>query len=632
MTKYNNNLIFREVILRNFLSFGNRDEIVRLDQDLVSVVLGENLDSGGEDSRNGCGKSAIIDAICYCLFGRTLRELPNQGLIHDLAARGHSMYTKVTFDKGKYSYLVERGEKPSRLLFLRKPRDSKEDFYTREKRKLKFDFTRGASKTETTKVITNLLGQNLALFSYLVANSSESTPFLKLREDQRREVSEALFGFSILSERAERLKKIRKMEKEILLKEETAFSTKVAANQRVESQIEDMERRSKAWEARRQATIQELEETIATLREVDIDAEIETLSKIGDLNTRLKDVTRELDDLQRQYTSHEDTKTRSLKEIERLEGELAEAEGKMKDLEESRCPTCKQHWEPDPEYRGQIESFIADVPETMDQYRGDIKIEDDSMEEIEGFYVETEGMQVELSKQLNELKELELTFESTEDAAEGRASLKALEDTLAKEEQEVNPHTESIDSLKKEALVDVAEDETSVKTLKKRIRHFNFLIELLTSKDSFVRKRIIDQWLPKLNERIAFYLDILELPHTVEFQPDLTVNIIKFQKEKYWGSLSKGERARLNIALNFAFQDIFEYMNYEINLLCIDELIDNGICPRGAERTVDLIKGMAAERHKRTFLITHRDDIAARVDHMLIVQKENEFSKIIEEE
>ena len=107
---------------------------------------------------------------------------------------------------------------------------------------------------------------------------------------------------------------------------------------------------------------------------------------------------------------------------------------------------------------------------------------------------------------------------------------------------------------------------------------------------------------------------------------------MKYQKEKSWGNLSKGERMRLVIALNFAFQDIFEYMNYRINLLCVDELLDSGICSRGAERGVDLLKALSANSHKRIMLITHRDDIAARVDHMMIVRKENDISKIYEAE
>jgi len=227
----------------------------------------------------------------------------------------------------------------------------------------------------------------------------------------------------------------------------------------------------------------------------------------------------------------------------------------------------------------------------------------------------------------DEIARVELTYSTTEEAASAGATLTAYEDQLSDAKKESNPHTESIASLKNEALKDVS--DTGVKELKKLIKHYDFLISLLTDKDSYIRKQIIDRWLPKLNQGITKYLDLLDLPHTVKFLPDMSVVILKHNRiEKDYGNLSKGERQRVNIALNFAFQDVFELMNYRINFLAVDELIDNGICNRGAENTVNLLKDMAARKHKRVLLVTHREDIAARVDDMIIVQKENDISRI----
>ncbi len=615
--------------MRNFLSFGNNEQSVRLDTDLISVVLGENLDTGGEDSRNACGKSAMVDALCYALFGKTLRDLSNQGLVNYLAGRGQSMSVQVSFDKGKYSYLIERGEKPSKLLLLRKDRGVEEDFYARENRRLKFDQSL-STKADTTKEIVRLLGYNLPLFSYLVTNSSESTPFLKLREDQRREVSESLFGFSILSERAERLKKKRKIEKENLIREETAYATQVSANKRIEDEINSMERRSVEWEKNRAATIVDLEETITGLKAVDFDDELEALKQMAEARGAIKEVDAKLSDLQHRYSVIERDRKGTEDAINASEDAINEAETKMVDLNEGRCPTCKQYWEPDPEYRGHLDDVLQTEPTHIDQYRADIAGFDHALEKVEGEFGGLEEAQSGQQEALEKLEALELSFDSPEEAAGARATMKSLEDALEKEKEAGNPHAESIDGLREKALGEA--DETESVRLRKLVRHFNFMIELLTSKDSFIRKRIIDQWLPKLNGHIAEYLDILELDYTIEFQPDLSVKIVKFGNEIAWGNLSKGERARVIIALNFSFQDIFEFMNYRINLLCIDELLDNGMCSRVAERAVDLIKTMGAESHKRVLLITHRDDIAARVDHMMLVRKENDLSRIVEVE
>ena len=144
----------------------------------------------------------------------------------------------------------------------------------------------------------------------------------------------------------------------------------------------------------------------------------------------------------------------------------------------------------------------------------------------------------------------------------------------------------------------------------------------------FLRQRIIDRWLPILNRRVAYWLEVLELPHAITFQPDLTISIVNYHEEFDYGNLSKGQRNRVRIALNFAFQDVFEYMNYPINLLAVDELLDNGICPRGAENSVRALQEICRTKDKRVFLVTHRDDIAARVDDVMNVVLENNQSRI----
>jgi DNA repair exonuclease SbcCD ATPase subunit len=115
MTNNSNYLTLKKLTLRNFLSFGNKETVIPLDGDHITVILGENLDTGGEDSRNGVGKSAILDALNFVLFGKVIRGISNQKLVNKLADKGRAMLVTLEFDKGPWSYLVERGERPSRL-------------------------------------------------------------------------------------------------------------------------------------------------------------------------------------------------------------------------------------------------------------------------------------------------------------------------------------------------------------------------------------------------------------------------------------------------------------------------------------------------------------------------------------
>ena len=107
--------------------------------------------------------------------------------------------------------------------------------------------------------------------------------------------------------------------------------------------------------------------------------------------------------------------------------------------------------------------------------------------------------------------------------------------------------------------------------------HQEFLLKLLTNKDSFIRKRIIDQNLSYLNLRLSEYLDKLGLPHQVKFINDLSVEISLLGNDLDWDGLSRGERTRLILALSWAFRDIFENNTHAINLVFVDELLDSGM-------------------------------------------------------
>jgi DNA repair exonuclease SbcCD ATPase subunit len=152
------------------------------------------------------------------------------------------------------------------------------------------------------------------------------------------------------------------------------------------------------------------------------------------------------------------------------------------------------------------------------------------------------------------------------------------------------------------------------------------LYKLLTNKDSFVRKRIIDQNLAFLNQRLTYYLDKIGLPHIVEFQNDLSVIITQLGQDLDFDNLSRGERNRLILSMSWAFRDVWENLYHSINLLFIDELVDSGMDSSGVESSIAVLKRMTRERDKNVFLISHRDDLTSRVNHVLKVIKENGFT------
>ena len=218
----------------------------------------------------------------------------------------------------------------------------------------------------------------------------------------------------------------------------------------------------------------------------------------------------------------------------------------------------------------------------------------------------------------------ETYYDTVEQALKHQNNLKTLETNLTIKAGEIDPYQEQIDELQNTAIQEITWDRVNELTVLKD--HQEFLLKLLTSKDSFIRKKIIDQNLAYLNNRLTYYLDKMGLPHTVLFQNDLTVEITQLGQDLDFDNLSRGERNRLILGLSWAFRDVWESLYQNINLLFIDELIDNGLDASGVENALGVLKKMARERKKNIYLISHKDELIGRVNNVLKVIKENGFT------
>ena len=199
-----------------------------------------------------------------------------------------------------------------------------------------------------------------------------------------------------------------------------------------------------------------------------------------------------------------------------------------------------------------------------------------------------------------------------------------LQEALDRSKNEIDPYQEQIDELNTTAIQEIEWD--TVNNLTSLKEHQDFMLKLLTNKDSFIRKKIIDQNLAYLNNRLTNYLDKLGLPHSVVFQNDLSVEITQLGQDLDFDNLSRGERNRLILGMSFAFRDVWESLYQNINLLFIDELIDSGMDTSGVENSLGILKKMGRERQKNVYLISHKDELVGRVTHVLKVIKENGFT------
>jgi ABC-type glutathione transport system ATPase component len=298
----------------------------------------------------------------------------------------------------------------------------------------------------------------------------------------------------------------------------------------------------------------------------------------------------------------ESDQSREEKTIEKVKKEIA-------DLKEHKCYACGQ--------------------DLHDIKHGQVLAEKEKALQEAGLqYTTTNSQWIELTGALVELGELgacpKVIYDNLEQALNHKATLAGLEKDIEIKQSEENPYVEQIEELRKTAMQDI--NWESLNDLNHIKEHQEFLLKLLTNKDSFVRKRIIDQNLAFLNQRLTYYLDKIGLPHLVEFQNDLTVIITQLGQDLDFDNLSRGERNRLILSMSWAFRDVWENLYHSINLLFIDELVDSGMDSSGVESSIAVLKRMTRERDKNVFLISHRDDLTSRVNHVLKVIKENGFT------
>jgi DNA repair exonuclease SbcCD ATPase subunit len=172
--------------------------------------------------------------------------------------------------------------------------------------------------------------------------------------------------------------------------------------------------------------------------------------------------------------------------------------------------------------------------------------------------------------------------------------------------------------------VEITYDQINQLTQKRD--HEEFLLKLLTNKDSFIRKKIIDQNLNYLNTRLSYYLEKIGLPHQVVFQNDLSVEITELGRDLDFDNLSRGERNRLILSLSWAFRDVYESLYHRMNLLFVDELVDSGLDASGMESSLAILKKISRDARKSVWLVSHRDELVSRVSNILRVTKQNGFT------
>ena len=568
------------------MSIGNATQAIDFNRNDLTLVLGENLDLGGDDSgaRNGTGKTTIINALSYALYGLALTNIKRDNLINK--TNGKNMLVTLEFEKGGKRARIERCTKPNVIKFY-------EDKHEKEA-----DKNDQGENRETQAEINRLLEMSHEMFKHVVALNTYTEPFLSLKSNDQRAIVEQLLGITLLSEKADTLREKVKTTKDQAKEEEFRIKGIESANQHIKDQIESLKRRSKMWEDKKDEDIQKLQKAIVDLGDVDIDKELEQhrlLSEYTEKKNKIESATSWLESIVRDTEKQE-------RLIEKLDKEI-------KDLKDHKCYACGQ--------------------EIHDNKQEEIiKSKEDQKQEAEQHILANDTQHREHTETLETIGELgekpDTFYPDINEAHNHRTTLTTLQNELANKEAEENNYSEQITELEENGIQEISFEE--LEKFNNLREHQEFLYKLLTSKDSFVRKRIIEQNLAFLNQRLTYYLNKIGLPHKVVFQNDLSIEITELGRDLDFDNLSRGERNRLILSLSWAFRDVWENLYQPINLLFIDELVDSGMDASGVESSLAVLKKIARERSKSIWLISHRDELAGRVNNVLTVTKENGFT------
>lgn len=683
-------IVIKNLTLKNFLSIGQVTQAIDFNRTDLTLILGENLDLGGDGARNGTGKTTIIQGLSYALFGTAINQIKKDNLIN--RTNGKAMVATVDFSVRGIDYRIVRGRKPNILKFYVNNQEQSAGEGT--------DDSQGDSR-ETQDAIERVLCMTPDMFRQIVALNTYNEPFLAMKVSDQRNIIEQLLGITLLSEKAEAIKELNKQTKDNIQQEEYRVRGLEEANRRIQEQIDSLRKRQRLWTAKRDEDLAKFVGEYDALAAIDITAELQAHRDLADYNAKLAQLERynallarrtawqqkhdgayiqlerELAELQKiditaELASHEHLLTYSqlvkdaadhARNLKRSHDDCAnwskqaqKLTEEIHELQEHRCYACGQefhdakHAEVLSKKQSQLTEAETNYNATLTEWQGlkdnpvvvperpttHYKTQAEALQHSNSIASVQQRMtdnRAEADPYADQLAESAVTvsgkpprthYDTEEEAIKHSGRVSTLLEQIANKHTEQDPYAEQITEMESKGIQTVNFDE--INRLTRLLQHQEYLLDLLTNKKSFVRKRIIEQNLSYLNARLTHYLDKMGLPHQVVFQNDLSVEITELGRELDFDNLSRGERNRLILGLSFAFRDVWENLYSPINVLFVDELIDNGLDTIGVENSIALLKDMTRRRHKSIWLVSHRDELTNRVSSVLKVIKEGGFT------
>lgn len=587
-------ITFRTVRFRNFMSYGNIWTDVELDKPGTTLIVGEDLDNTTNgQSANGTGKSTIINALVYGLYDRAVSNINKDNLINNINKK--HMEVAVTFCVDGVEYEVIRRRKM-------KVGAEGNTVHLYENGK---DIT--LDSAATNKKIESILGVPYELFVRIVVFSASHVPFLDLKAKSHYEANqtdfiEELFGLTTLSHKAEQLKAVIKSTEMSLETKRSAITLHEQARERHEGQLESAKRRVVTWEQTTADSIEAIASKLSKVEHVDVSGQQLLHSQFNELNKQRGDIKNIIKTLTRDLTT-------ATTNVDDIGSEIAH-------LESDECPYCHQSYPESADKLAECKTKHEALTARIAELSESIRVEREKLDNITTLIEDVES---------------EITVSNVDELLQILSQTENLKNKISELSTSTNPYLEPLEELENMRLEEI--DYSELNETSKLVDHQKFLLKLLTKKDSFVRKALLDKNIPYLNSRLRTYLDTLGLPHTVSFTQEMTASISRFGTPLDFGNLSAGQRARVNLALSFAFRDVLQNLHSRINVCMLDEVLDIGLDAVGVQSAVKLLKLKAREEQMSMFIISHKEEVATGAfDRCITARIHKGFSSIVSEE
>ena len=569
-------ILFKQIRFRNFLSSGNTPTEIKFTEATTNLIIGHN----------GSGKSTMLDALCFGLFNKAFRKINKSQLVNSTNEK--DCLVEVEFSIGKKEYKIIRGIKPNIFeIWI--------DGILQNQA--------AATVDQQKQLEDTVLKLNYKSFTQIVILGSASfVPFMQLSTSHRREVVEDLLDIKIFSLMNSILKeKIRNSNEKI--KEYTLFEKSI------EEKI-----------LMQQEFIEELE-NLGNDR-IDVNDR-----KISDLDSEIDELmghNSSLEDPLRKYIQEQDKITGSAEKLRKLGNLKGKISQKISTITEEHkffnenviCPTCTQSI--DEEFR--INKLKDSQDKAKEMQTGYNELEE-AIKEEEKRELQFSTLSKEISKLTTTISQNNIKINAT------RRQIKDLEkeiQTITEQLKNRNTEHEKLEKLKKEQ----TDNFKKKSKYKETISYFDFAQLLM--KDGGVKTKIIEKYLPLMNQQINKYLQMMDFYINFTLDEEFK-EIVKspIHEDFTYESFSEGEKMRINLAILFTWREIARMKNsINTNLLILDEVFDSSLDNMGTDYFSKIIKYMIKDAN--VFVISHKtDELIDKFDRVIKFDKIKGFSKIV---